>query len=535
MNAKLQNDMDPQSYKVFHESFMKNNNGSSIIEVFVTTVPSYFVAFLTVNLLTICTSKLEVPAQFLLEFFTMIFSVLLNVTVLNHRIWEIAGTLFIVTITSAGRQMYHRYHVLPFVIQIPAKRPDYIALLRGTINLSTGVCILAVDFQCFPRKLAKTETFGFGLMDMGVGLYVFCNGIVDAFSTHQRLTLTRFIQMVISTSPLLALGAARFFITNEIDYQQHVSEYGVHWNFFITLAFIKLLGTCLVSMLRKMEDSRYAALIVLICHQMALQLGLGRWVTSTEVQRSNFITANREGLISVPGYIGLYLACIYIGTLLKHVPVEIQEDETTAEPQLDGFITARHLLKKTLKVALHAMVLWKITYDCSNIFGVSRVLANMGYVLWVLSVATSLTVLFMLLEVFYYFLSFDKPRVPHQDTNEAEETSYCPIILNAINYNGLAFFVLANLLTGLVNLTFQTMLVNAAGCLFILTAYMFVLCSITTFLFVNKIKLKIWYFMVFQLMIFLYSIQVDLAFYLYLFIYLFNANQHVLTLLTKTY
>ncbi|XP_037051312.1 uncharacterized protein At4g17910-like [Bradysia coprophila] len=467
--------MDAQEYKLLHEKYMQNNNGSTITDTFVAIVPSFFTTFITVNILVV-SKPLELPAQFLVEFLLNIFFVILNVTVLHVELWEITGSLFVIAASATVRQLYKLTYLTPF-IQIRTKRPGYLAMTRSTINLLTAICILAVDFRCFPRSLAKTETFGFGLMDTGVGLFVYSNAIISSEIkpiTRQKLTLNKLKGLLVQNSPLLALGMMRFFVINELDYQQHVSEYGVHWNFFLTLAATKIVGTIILSIISTAEHIKYVAILLLVVHETALQLGLSNYVLS-DVPRTSFVAANREGLLSINGYVALYMASILVGSFLK-------TDATV--------VNARTLFKQAGKLAMFSILLWKLTYLCRDMFGVSRRLANMGYVVWILSIGTTMTALYMLLEIFYHYLVFHKPATSDEDTPESR--TCVPVILQAIEYNGLAFFLAANILTGLINMTFQTLLVGCGGAVFLLTVYMFVLAAITLFLFVNKIKLKFW-------------------------------------------
>lgn len=150
-------------------------------------------------------------------------------------------------------------------------------------------------------------------------------------------------------------------------------------------------------------------------------------------------------------------------------------------------VNARILFKQAGKLALFSLLMWKLTILCRDMFGVSRRLANMGYVLWILSIGTIMTALYLFIEIFYHYVVFDKPK-----SNGEQQQSCVPVILRAIEYNGLAFFLAANILTGLINLTFQTLLVGTGGAIFLLTAYMFVLVASTLFLYVNKIRLKFW-------------------------------------------
>lgn len=163
--------MDPVTYKEYHESFMKNNNGTTIEDVFITIMPTFLTTFLVTNLIHVA-QPLGTLSTFAIEFICIVFSTILHVTVLNHRVWEIALTLFCIIVTAVVKQLKGRLHIAPFV-QVPCQRPEHLNIIRPIINLITAVCILAVDFKCFPRKLAKTETYGFGLMDTGVGLFVF--------------------------------------------------------------------------------------------------------------------------------------------------------------------------------------------------------------------------------------------------------------------------------------------------------------------------------------------------------------------------
>lgn len=466
--------MDAKEYKVLHEKFMENNNGSTIADTFVAIIPSFFTTFITVNILTIA-KPLELPAQFLVEFMINIFFVILNVTVLNIKLWEITGSLFVITVSAIVRQVYHRTHLTPF-IQIQTNRPGYLAMTRSSINLMTAICILAVDFRCFPRTLAKTETFGFGLMDLGVGLFVYSNAIISNEVKHigqSTLTRNKMKRLLMNNSPLLVLGLMRFLVVKELDYQEHVSEYGVHWNFFWTLAVTKIIGTIILSSISSVEHIKYIAILLLVAHETTLQLGLSNYILS-DIPRASFIAANREGIFSIIGYVALYMVSIHVGSFLKN------ESE---------IVNVRVLLKQAGKLAIFSLLLWKITYLCRDMFGVSRRLANMGYVVWVISIGTTMTALYLLLEIFYHYLVFDKPK--SNDDNQEPKTCV-PVILKAIEYNGLAFFLAANILTGLINMTFQTLLVDSGGGVFLLTAYMFVLVAITSFLYVNKIRLKFW-------------------------------------------
>lgn len=488
--------MEHTAYKEFHESFMANNNGTSIASVFLTIIPTCFTTFLATNLIVLL-QPLDTIAIFIIEFVFIVFTTILNVTVINYRVQIIAILLFVVVITLMIMQLRPRMHYLPFV-QIPCQRPEYLNVLRANINLITAICILAVDFNCFPRQLAKTETFGTGLMDAGVGLFVYGNGLVapELYQTGSSLPCEKLMKIVWSCVPLFLLGAVRFVAINELDYQQHVSEYGVHWNFFITLALTKLIGSFCIACVSQLRDLKFVAVILILIHEFILDNGGTQYVNDPEnkVQRTDFLSSNREGIYSLLGYISLYLISVYIGHAMK--PTYASGVALRRSP---AYTSVRTVFWRIVYLMIGVLVLWKITYSLALLVGISRRLANIGYLFWILSLGLTVTVAFMILECFIYFRMIDLPHVRKYPGNRKPAgvpdyhlRTYVPLILKAISYNGLAFFLLANLLTGVINMNVQTFFLDTVPSLFILTAYAFILCSVMTILYVKQIKLKAW-------------------------------------------
>lgn len=289
--------------------------------------------------------------------------------------------------------------------------------------------------------------------------------------------------MILSSMPLFALGLLRFIVTSEIDYQVHETEYGVHWNFFCTLGVTKIIGTLIEGFLRNQNHIKFSAITIMVLHEAGLQLGLSHYIMDNSISRTNsFLVANKEGIFSIPGYISLYLATLYLASFMR------PENEPSK---------SRDMFHKTLKLGFVALFLWKMVFVCEKMFGCSRRSANMTYTFWILAIGVTMVCLFMLTEIHIYFVNFDRPR-QIEDNNKSQlnepnmHIPYVPIILEAINYNGLVFFLVANVLTGLINILFQTMLLPELVSLAIIIYYMFLLNVITVFLYVNKLKLKIW-------------------------------------------
>lgn len=125
------------------------------------------------------------------------------------------------------------------------ERKQFVSNFRAFMNIATILSILAVDFKIFPRRLAKAEVYGTGFMDIGVGSFIFGHAIV---STHargaardtSRSHIERVSKQFMGCIPIIFLGIIRLATVKGTNYHEHVTEYGVHWNFFFTLAFVKV-------------------------------------------------------------------------------------------------------------------------------------------------------------------------------------------------------------------------------------------------------------------------------------------------------
>jgi phosphatidylinositol glycan class W len=132
-------------------------------------------------------------------------------------------------------------------------------------------------------------------------------------------------------------------------------------------------------------------------HLSCLTYGLEKWVDLAP--RHNIIYANKEGLVSLPGYIAIYLLAM------------------SSQP-----------ISSVLKLSMFSLISWVMYYSL-NWFGfvTSRKLANTTYVLWVVGTCLSNLTACMFIEKW-------------------SKNSDPPEILAAINDNQLVVFLLVSTL-----------------------------------------------------------------------------------------
>jgi glucosaminylphosphatidylinositol acyltransferase len=345
----------------------------------------------------------------------------------------------------------------------------FLTQYRGSMMVITCLAILAVDFRIFPRRFAKVETWGTSLMDLGVGSFVFSAGLVaarpvlkeqlegKAAPLHQKL-----LGSLRHSLPLLILGVVRTISVKGLDYAEHVTEYGVHWNFFFTLGLLPPFVAVFQSLLQLVPSYAALSLLLSIVYQVALDsTSLKAYILLAP--RIDLVSKNREGLCSFIGYLAIFLAGQDAGMYM--IPRRINPNST------DGPAAQRK--KLLLRMAAWSGA-WAALYHISTNpvrgFGldVSRRLANLPYVLWIVAFNSANLFVDCLIDSLF-FPSFYNAQDARAE-REAYETATSHV-LRSFNRNGLVVFLVANLLTGLVNMTVPTLDVGPIVTMGILVGY----------------------------------------------------------------
>ncbi|XP_059177789.1 phosphatidylinositol-glycan biosynthesis class W protein-like isoform X2 [Physella acuta] len=374
--------------------------------------------------------------------------------------------------------------------------------LKSVINICTAVAILAVDFPVFPRRLAKTEIYGFGGMDIGVGLYVVANAIVSPEAKQKpgssAPVLSQMGKSIISSIPLIVLAFARLIAVKGADYHEHVTEYGVHWNFFFTIVALKILLTLMYCII-PIQLSTYFAAAILLVHQLFLSRGNSDYIVNGlngRGGREGLVDANREGIYSLPGYIVIYMLGVGLGKLL---------------------FQKRNNLKDWLDAAKQIAVLFLLFLTClllthQVVEPASRRFANAAFVFWVMNLSCLMILLCLLGEIATtYIKALQKQNTSKQlgksllknssdqaiSKKDQQRSQNDPPLFNvcmmeAVAFNSLLYFLLANLMTGVVNMTISTLHTSDISAVAILVVYMFALSGIIVFFKSKNISTKIW-------------------------------------------
>ncbi|RMC10619.1 hypothetical protein DUI87_12330 [Hirundo rustica rustica] len=505
------------SQKQLKEAFISNLNGTSLLEISAgLSLPP--LCLLCRGLLLILyylhhgkplSSR---KYSLLLDFLVLVSPLLFSCTVLSPIIFFIPVILaaFCAGIFSKIYSRRRREARAPFgqivgefqKACLDPERIPAITVFRVYVNVLTSISILAVDFPQYPRRYAKAETYGTGAMDLGVGAFVFGNALVCPEVRRRSPTaqprFSGLARQVFSVWPLISLGVGRLLSVKSIEYHEHTSEYGVHWNFFFTLALVRLAASLLLAVFPK-HKAWLVALALAVLYQLLLSTtSLKTFIlhgSDGRGSRLGFLDANREGLLSLFGYLAIYLASVQVGLWL-----------------LQRRSSVRGWLGALRELALAVLALWVLLQLCQACTEpVSRRMANLPFCTWVLAHCLLLLGFFVLADLALVFakLLVKGSSVPccwevvqPPDSRGKRGMEAVPVgrqdelsqlcLISAINKNQLLFFLLANVMTGAVNILIDTIHSKAAFTLCVLHLYMLLNCFIMYILHARNIVLKFW-------------------------------------------
>ncbi|KAF3994152.1 hypothetical protein FT663_00122 [Candidozyma haemuli var. vulneris] len=482
------------SLKEQKEQFVSNLNGGSIEEVYLVTgvaIAGYVAhAIFKKYLLPGLNWASSGPLLWAIEFFFDELLLLQAITVYSSKVTKIyvnalglAALIFVYAIVEKGiskprKQTQPKKSKAATDEFLPRK--SFITAYRAHMLVITNLAILAVDFHAFPRRFAKVETWGTSLMDLGVGSFVFSMGLANSRGViKKKLAVGQkkvsYGKLVIGNTvkalPVLGLGLVRLVSVKSLEYQEHATEYGIHWNFFVTLGLLPVvLG--IIDPILNVVPRFFVALAIGSLYEWTLNnTALLSFLLDESNRFESLFAMNKEGLWSFCGYFSIFIFGQSFGSF-------VLTSRPTPNNLWGSYSKGRGIHLFTVSTTEGLVVMTLITHGLFYIAresfhtgGISRRLANLPYVLWVVSYNA------------VFLLGYD---LVERLTGPLSST-----VLDAINANGLATFLLANLLTGLINMTINTLAVNEPTTYAILIGYALVWTSVAVFLHQHKIYIKL--------------------------------------------
>ncbi|XP_060769288.1 phosphatidylinositol-glycan biosynthesis class W protein [Neoarius graeffei] len=491
--------MDEAEIKV---AFVSNLNGTTLTEVSLGCflAPLCFISrglFILMFHLNKGVLPLSSSAHLLLDFALLITPLVLSCTILSDILhWVIivitvADVCAISLLYSNKNKRPASYRSLIDSFEhshVESKVVPFVTAFRVLVNVKTAISILAVDFSVFPRRYAKTETYGTGVMDFGVGAYVMANAMVCPEARGKKVQgskLSHLAKQLFSVWPLVVLGFVRLASVKSSGYHEHVTEYGLHWNFFFTLAIVRVVASAILAMF-PINISWLLSLLISGAYQVVLETtDLKRFLTQN-AERSSFVQANKEGIFSVVGYVAVYMAGVQVGVYLMQTRTLVKD-----------------WIRVLWKLLLGSFGLWVALHACqTHIEPVSRRMANLPFCLW--TIAQSLFFLsclgladiaLLFAKVVSNFSAVSASWNPrrHSETEQKIRSKLDALcLIQSVSRNQLLFFLLANVMTGLTNILVDTLKSNDFFAVCVLLSYMFINSLIIFILHVNNITIKFW-------------------------------------------
>ncbi|PAA82686.1 hypothetical protein BOX15_Mlig032094g2 [Macrostomum lignano] len=331
---------------------------------------------------------------------------------------------------------------------------DFQTVYRSIVYLSTAVCIFARDQPCWRNDFSKADSFGTALMDVGLGCFVVCIGSLGPTATRAKIEVNRSAAMKKAGAQFILLAFCGLVksISVAIDialdqtvYEESWHEYGVHWNAFYTLAVAKLGGTALeLYILPDRMSPLLAALLAGAGHETLLaSAGIAGYVLAPgqlePYNRASLFGANREGICSMLGIPTLYLIGLQLGRWTGACAKQL---ELGADPRRQA-VAMRRLLGRVASL-LAGCLLYRVLLGClpQLLLPESRRLLNPSYAAWIAAFSA-----FAHINVWLMMAA----KLLMTEPQNLSGFRMAPIHLRQVDVVGLMYFLVANLLTGLVD------------------------------------------------------------------------------------
>lgn len=471
------------------EAFVTGHTGSTVFEILLVCISAPVGLFCLLEISHYLQEKTNVNSISIavaVESLTILLPMAINQTIYLH---PVGITVMIAMFTIASilrwrrRNRIEKYSEQKFteIVKETKNDLDFLTYYRSTVSYLTFVAILAVDFPIFPRSFAKTEISGYGLMDIGAGSFALSGGFVSWYARRSltnkederpklQTEMKRFRKVIMRSIPLIIMGFLRLLTTKGLDYQEHVSEYGVHWNFFFTLTATGLLSTFFRGILGFRSPAVWITLGILYQTYLSFYGGQDYIENAPRYCENhndsalaliicNLFAANREGILGSIGYLIFHL----IGEDIGHYCLW-SCNGNVSQTSIFKSIQGRRLFSLTT-------LSWTAHYILVSLLDIrtSRRSTNSSFIAWTIS--HNLTILSLT------WLSFEigtKKEIVKTDKN--------PPIFSAVNRHGLLVFILANLMTGAVNLTVDTLNSSDSKSIFIIFCYLCAVGAVALFL-----------------------------------------------------
>lgn len=503
-----------ETLKQRKEDFVSGLTGGTTLDIYVVTSVSAF-SYLIWAIYKRRTDVFDSPAGAfgtVMDFLLSWNNLLLAITVYANNISTLIALSLLpalmILVNNPEKKIKHR--TLKINLQTMSPRDylhfvPYVTVYRSQMMILTCLCILAVDFKLFPRRFAKVETWGTSLMDLGVGSFAFSMGLITARSFLRQFFLGKYSYQknLISTlkgcSPVLALGVVRLVSVKLLDYQEHVTEYGVDWNFFFTLGFLPILCNLFAPFIFALSPLVTSFIVGVGYEYLLTQRRLMDFIITGP--RVDFISDNREGIFSLLGYFSIFLNGLALGSIILTVipaPNNLFKLTNSREDLIKSQSKPSTFTLTPMQGLLLLTVLFHAIYLLGNIYypyGVSRRMANFMYVIWVSAYNSTFLMLYKAIENWVW----GQPKVKfvgkkdgggNTDTRALAVGDIVPTSLRAVNTNSLVLFLVANVSTGVTNMLYDTLDSDTFSSLIVLICYEIWLSMFTLGLYYYGIKLR---------------------------------------------